>query len=147
MVVIFFYEVITFLFFMLHAEKNSRKFLFYFFFLRATDNTGDKLKEIKKKKKIRNEVYKIASVWVDFKNIIIFITSSQFLHVFFVSSYYANARFSNPTGIIYILFLFRAGTNYMTPFSYILFMLFFCSNVLICIKYVILFEFMGWKLF
>lgn len=146
MVVIFFYEVITFLFFMLHAEKNSRKFLFYFFFLRATDNTGDKLKEIKKKK-IRNEVYKIASVWVDFKNIIIFITSSQFLHVFFVSSYYANARFSNPTGIIYILFLFRAGTNYMTPFSYILFMLFFCSNVLICIKYVILFEFMGWKLF
>lgn len=126
MVVIFFYEVITFLFFffMLHAEKNSRKFLFYFFFLlRATDNTGDKLKEIKKK--IRNEVYKIASVWVDFKNIIIFITSSQFLHVFFVSSYYANARFSNPTGIIYILFLFRAGTNYMTPFSYILFMPFF----------------------
>lgn len=129
---------------MLHAEKNSRKFLFFFLFLRATDNTGDKLKEIKKEKK--NQVYKITSVWVDFKNIIIFITSSQFLHVFFVSSYYANARFSNPTGIIYILFLFRASTNYMTPFS--LYILFLCPFFFVLMYlYVIFFEFMRWKLF
>lgn len=147
MVVIFFYEVITFFFFMLHAERTVGSF-FFIFFSQSYRQHRRQIERNKERKK--NQVYEITSVWVDFKNIIIFITSSQFLHVFLCHLIMQTHVFQiQPALFIFCFFFVLVQIIWRLFLIYTFFygLFFLCSNVLICRKYVRFFEFMRWKLF